>query len=422
MSLDGDATATTSSGSRARPVELASYEEVKEAFRQKDLKQALYDQAGVILQDALITLHGEEHRVRRRLENRLFRLDTLRGYELDVVRPSIAETIEPFMSRGWLDLVELSRRVTLNLSALIAGVDRPHESVEDTERLLDYVWKFSAGATVAHAVDKERVAAEAAEALEQYDREFFQASHARRAELVERFKRGEIEETELPRDILTLLLRDQDHLGLPLQTVRRETCGYLQAATGSTAMAVANTIDEIFGWLKSHPEDRPRLDGDLVFVQTCVHETIRLHPASPIASRRAMAPVRLKAGLDIPEGAAVVMDLMAANRDRAVFGSDAEEFRPGRPRPEGVPPWGVGFGGGAHSCIGQILDGGLDPAHMREDPAERNYGSVALVVQALFQHGVAPHPEREPARDTTSTRRQWGFYPVVLGHPAGVAS
>lgn len=403
-------------------VELTSYEDVKEAFRQRDLKQALYDEASVVLQDALITLHGEEHRVRRRLENRLFRLDTLRGYEIDVVRPSIAATIEPFTRRGWLDVVEMSRRVTLNLSALIAGVDRPNGSVEDTERLLDYVWKFSAGATVVHAVDRERVAAEAADALERYDREFFQASYARRKELVERFQRGEIEEAELPRDILTLLLRDQDRLDLPLDVVRRETCGYLQAATGSTAMAVSNTVHEVFGWLEKHPEGRRRLDEDLLFVQTCVHETIRLHPASPVANRRAMAPIRLKSGVEIPEGALVVMDLMAANRDRSVFGPDADEFRPGRPRPEGVAPWGVGFGGGAHSCIGQILDGGLDPAHMREDPSERNYGSVALVVQTLFQRGAAPHPELEPQPDSSSTRPHWGFYPVVLNRSGGTSS
>lgn len=395
-------------------VRLTSYEDVKESFRQKDLRQSLYDEAGV-LAGALITLHGERHRERRRVQNRLFRLDTLRGYETDVVRPSIAATIEPFMHEGWVDVVEVSRRITLNLSALIAGVDRPHDSAGDTERLLDYVWKFSAGATVAHAVDKDRVAAEAEDALARYDREFFQHSLARRKRLVEEFKSGAIEEAELPRDILTLLLRDEEHLNLSLDVLRTETCGYLQAATGSTAMAVANAVHETLAWLDEHPEDRVRLEEDLLFAQLCVHETIRLHTASPVSNRQAMAPVQLKSGVLIPEGAAVVMDLMAANRDRAVFGDDSERFIPGRARPEGVPPWGVSFGGGAHSCIGQILDGGLDPSHMREDPAERNYGSIALVLQALYQHGIRRHPERRPERDTTTTRPNWGFYPVLLG-------
>lgn len=399
-------------------VRLTSYEDVKEAFRQKDLRQSLYDEASVVLRDALITLHGEEHRARRRVQNRLFRLDTLRGYELDVVRPSIATTIQPFMEEGWVDVVDMSRRVTLNLSALIAGVDRPNDSTADTERLLDYTWKFSAGAIVAHAVDKARVAADAADALERYDREFFQASYARRRDLTDRFRAGKIEESELPRDILTLMLRDDDHLGLPLDTLRRETCGYLQAATGSTAMAVANAVHETLGWLDEHPEDRQRVEQDLLFAQTCVHETIRLHTASPVANRHALAPIRLKSGVEIPEGASVVMDLMAANRDPSVFGPDATSFIPGRARPEGVPPWGVGFGGGAHSCIGQILDGGLDPAHMREDPTERNYGSVALLLQALYQHGITRDPDRAPEPDTTSTRPHWGFYPVVLGRPA----
>jgi cytochrome P450 len=396
-------------------VRLSSYEAVREAFRHGDLRQALYDEAGVVLEGTLLTLHGEEHRARRRLESRLFRPDVLRGYETDIVRPAITATLAPFMEQGWVDVVELSRRVTLNLSALIAGVDRPHESVEDTERLLDYVWKLGAGATVVHAVDKARVIEEAAEALTGYNQEFFLPSLRRRQELVKRFRAGQVEESQLPRDILTLLLREADHSALPIDLIRRETCGYLQAATSSTAMAVANTVHEILLWLEQHPEDRSRLEGDLSFVQRCVHEALRLHPASPIASRRALVRVRLACGVEIPENALVQMDLMAANRDPSIFGADAHQFRPGRERPEGVPPWGLSFGAGAHTCIGRILDAGTEPEHQWRDPDQHNHGSVTLIVHALFQHGVRPHPELVPRRDETSTRPHWGFYPVLLG-------
>ncbi len=396
-------------------VRLSSYEAVREALRHRDLKQALYDEAGVVLEGTLLTLHGEEHRTRRRLESRLFRPEALRGYEMEVVRPAIAATIAPFVERGWVDVVELSRRVTLNLSALIAGIDCPHGNAEDTGRLLDHVWKLGAGATVAHAVDKAAVVAEAAEALAGYDREFFQPSYRRRRELVERFRAGQVEEARLPRDVLTLLLREEDHLALPLDLIRRETCGYLQAATGSTAMAVANTVHETLTWLERHPDGRSRLEHDPGFVQGCVHEALRLHPASPIASRRALARVRLGCGTEIPEHALVQMDLMAANRDPAVFGADAHRFRPGRERPEGVPAWGLSFGAGAHTCIGRILDGGMEPEHRWRGPDEPIYGSVTLIVQALFQRGMRPHPEFAPRRDETSTRPHWGFYPVLLG-------
>ncbi len=180
-------------------------------------------------------------------------------------------------------------------------------------------------------------------------------------------------------------------------------------------MAVANTVHETLTWLERHPSDRARLERDPRFVQRCVHEALRLHPASPVASRRTLARVRLGCGVEIPEHALVQMDLMAANQDPAVFGADAHRFRPGRERPEGVPAWGLSFGAGAHTCIGRILDAGIEPDSRRGEPDEPIYGSVTLIVQTLFQHGVRPHPELAPRQDETSTRPHWGFYPVLLG-------
>ena len=57
-------------------ITISTYHEAKEAYRQKDLRQALYDAGEVIMADVLVNLHGTEHRDRRRLENRLFRRDT----------------------------------------------------------------------------------------------------------------------------------------------------------------------------------------------------------------------------------------------------------------------------------------------------------------------------------------------------------
>ena len=50
----------------------------RHAYREKDLRQALYDAGEVVMADVLVNLHGDEHRARRRLENRLFRRDTHR--------------------------------------------------------------------------------------------------------------------------------------------------------------------------------------------------------------------------------------------------------------------------------------------------------------------------------------------------------
>ena len=62
-------------------ITITDYDEAREAYRQKDLRQALYDAGEVVMADVLVNLHGAEHRDRRRLENRLFRRDTFDLYE-----------------------------------------------------------------------------------------------------------------------------------------------------------------------------------------------------------------------------------------------------------------------------------------------------------------------------------------------------
>ena len=76
-------------------VVLTSYADVREAFRQHDLKQALYDAGGAVMADSLITLHGEAHKQRRRVENRLFRRGTFRYWELNLVPAAIERSLPP---------------------------------------------------------------------------------------------------------------------------------------------------------------------------------------------------------------------------------------------------------------------------------------------------------------------------------------
>ena len=79
------------------PITISTYAGVKEAFRRKELRQALYDEGAVIMADCLLTLHGDEHRSRRRLENRLFRREVFRYWELEVLEPTVGEAMQPFV-------------------------------------------------------------------------------------------------------------------------------------------------------------------------------------------------------------------------------------------------------------------------------------------------------------------------------------
>lgn len=62
-------------------ITVTDHDDVLAAFRSKQLRQALYDAGEVVMADVLVNLHGEEHRQRRRLENRLFRRDAHERYE-----------------------------------------------------------------------------------------------------------------------------------------------------------------------------------------------------------------------------------------------------------------------------------------------------------------------------------------------------
>lgn len=392
-------------------VTITGYEEAREAFRAKPLRQALYDEGDVVMADVLVNLHGADHRARRRLENRLFRRDTHARFERDLFPPIVDETLAPHVAAGRAELVGLSHQMMMNLAASTAGVDRPAGTPEETAHLYRYMMLFIEGATLAHHTgDRDAKRAEVADALVAFDGEFLQPSIARRRALLDRVAAGDLDEAELPRDVLTVLLRNQDDLDLPPDVVLRETCFFLLAGAHTSATAFVRTLDHVFD-LGDAGVERGR--AELRFLQLCMHETIRLQPSSPVAMRWALEDVELPSGARIATGDQVVIDLMSANRDPAAFGDDADAFDPERELPAGVAPWGLSFGLGMHACIGQEIAGGVDP--IGRDPDEDHlYGLVPLAVQALLVAGGRRDPDDPPVLDPESARGYWSRYPVVF--------
>lgn len=384
------------------------------ALKNEHLAQSLYDEGKVIMADTLLTLHGEAHRTRRRLELRVFRRSFFSYYEKQVFPAALAELLGPTVAAGRCDLVEFGYRITMNLTADFAGIDRPAKSAEETAALLKLVMIFSEGATLVHSTrDKDEVRAEVSAALGEFDRLFLQPSIARRQALIARFERGEIDEEALPRDVLTVLLRNEDRLELPPDLLRREIAFYLQAGSHSTANSTVHAMHNIFRWIESHPDDRTRIVGDPLFLQRCVHESLRLHPASPVAWRKPVCPVHLPTGVEAGVDDRVEIDLWAANRSKDVFGDDADVFNPHRSVAAGTEPFGLTFGTGVHTCLGRDLDGGLVPRGA-VDPETHSYGIITMLVKALLEAGAAPDPEHPPEMATYTARPNWGRYPILF--------
>ena len=395
-------------------VTLSRIDDALAALKDEHLAQSLYDEGKVIMDSVLLTLHGEEHRKRRMLEFRVFRRSFFRYYETEVFPRALEELMAPIRAAGGCDLVEFGHRITVNLTADFAGIDRPERSIDETEALLGYVRTFGEGATLVHSTrDKDEVRGEVRLALQRFEQELLAPSIARRVALIRQLERGEIDETALPRDVLTVLLRNEDKVDLPADVLCREIAFYLQAGSHSTSSSTVHAFHHITEWMAAHPEDRERILGDPLFLQRCVHESLRLHPASPVSWRKPLCPVQLRNGATAMPDDRVEIDLWTANRQVDVFGADAEEFNPHRTVPTGHEPFGLTFGTGVHTCLGRDLDGGVVPRGA-VNPETHQYGIIALIVRALLASGAVSDPSNPPQEATHTERRNWGHYPVLF--------
>jgi len=393
---------------------VSGYQAASDTLSDKQLSQSMYDEGAVITADVLLVLHGAQHRARRGLELRVFRRDFFRYYEHEVFPATLAQSMAAYAARGHADLMELGYGITMNLTADFAGVDRPRGDAEETSRLLRLTATFSEGATLVHSTrDKEVVRAEVRAALQEFDATFYRPSMLRRRDLLAQFAAGKITEDDLPRDVLTVLLRNEDKVEISPDLMMREIAFYLQAGSHSTANATTHAFHDVVTWCAAHPDDARRVRTDPLFLQRCVHESLRLHPASPVAERRPVCPMHLTSGAPATPDDRVVIEMAQANRDISVFGPDADIFNPHRVLPEGIPPWGLTFGTGVHTCLGRDLDGGLQ-AREDTDPATHQYGIVPLLVKALMDRNAHPDPAKPPSRSSHTERPNWGCYPILF--------
>ena len=395
------------------PLIIDTWDSAREAYRSKHLRQGLYD-GGVVMENVLINLHGLAHRDRRRLENPLFRRDVLAAYERDEFPAVLAARLAPHLTDGRLELLDFGHSVMLELAAINAGVDLDPADPDQLDRLHRQLLAFIDGARILHyAGDKEAKEREVADALADFDREFVTPGIERRTSLLADRDAGRIDDEAIPRDILRVMLENVEGLDLDRSTIARETAFFLLTGASTSAVTLSRTLHDIFGWIADHPADEARLIDDPSFVQLCVLESLRLAPISPIAARWATEDFTLADGTVVAAGDRVHIDMGAANRDRATFGDDADEFRPERPVPDGVPRPGVSFGHGMHHCIGQELAVGVEPT-VGGGTELVLFGLVGTVIRELLRLGVRPDPDRPAEADDLTERATFKTYPVVL--------
>ena len=374
-------------------VRLDTLDTVREALRNDDLRQALYH-ASPFMTDALINLHGETHRRRRRTEQPIFSREALAAREKTVLEIGEA-TLAPHVKAGRAELMQFGREVAANVAVQIAGIDVQMSDPQQTTELVRLITAFSEIATVANSKrDPAAVRRDAEAAWRVYLDRYLDPSIGRR-------RRAQETGAESFQDIVTIMLRDP---GITDDVLHNEATLYMTATVGTAPGVLVATFEELRKRWEAKPALQQDESADVRFLQRAAWEAIRLYPANPQHLRRAHRHIVLSSGQEIEKDQVVFLDVIAANRDRAIFGRSADVFDPLRSLPPGVAPWGIGFGAGIHVCMGQNLAGGTDSL----------VGMLALLLSVLYKHSPAIDPADPPRFAENTTRRTWARYLVKL--------
>ena len=112
-----------------KALELTVYRDCERALKLPELKQALYDEGAILMDRVLVTLHGEEHRLRRNAEMRVFRRHFFRHFEHQII-PSVFDDVMSEVNAEEEDIVDLGYHFMVFLALKFAGID-PQENTRE---------------------------------------------------------------------------------------------------------------------------------------------------------------------------------------------------------------------------------------------------------------------------------------------------
>lgn len=392
-----------------------NYKESEATLKIPTLRQSLYDAGAVLLENTVVNLHGEAHKEKRSVVQNVLRRDFFIHYQNNIFPRALKETLDPCLKAGGGDMVEFSYRVLVNLVADTAGVDRRF-SQADTDRLFALIQAFGKAPTLGQlrGGDRDDLLRSVEQGLEDFRTEFYLPSVTRRRELLARVAFDPSIQKEIPNDILTAMLRSFPNGRISEHDLMRDTAFFILAGAFTVANTMMHAVNEILDWCEKNPGKREELLANPKLLQRCIWESVRLHPASPVAKRRTTCPVHLPSGADAEQDESVVVDMAAANRDKTVFGEDADVYNPYRELTGRTPRFGLSFGAGPHACLGRMLAAGLEITDANVHSEESEFGTLYMIIRELLVHGIEKDPHRAPTIDESTTRRHFHTLPFVL--------
>ncbi len=273
---------------------------------------------GVSMGHTLLEMGEPEHGRHRNLLQKAFTRRELERWEASLVRPIVSAHVDRFAGRGRADLV---RELTFPFPvAVIAGmIGLPQEELASFHR-----WAVE---VLAIAFDRERG---------------LEASR----QLADRFTRLVRERRAAPGDDLVSLLAEAELDGARLSD--GEILAFLRLLLPAGAETTYRSSSNLLLGLLTHPDQLAALRDDPALLAQAIEEGLRWEPPITAIPRLATRDVEL-AGVTIPKGGIVFVNLGAANRDPTRH-ADEHAFDIFR-----VPKQHLAFGFGPHRCLGMHL-------------------------------------------------------------------
>ncbi|EIW55304.1 cytochrome P450 [Trametes versicolor FP-101664 SS1] len=196
------------------------------------------------------------------------------------------------------------------------------------------------------------------------------------------------------KDIMGILLRENMKASGEDRLPEDQLIGQMSIIIFAAMDTTSNTMARILQLLATHPDVQTKLRREIIdakavgrpldydqlhnlpYLDAVCRETLRLHPSAPMFAREVLVdtilplshPIRATDGtllheLALPRGANLLVSILSCNRNEALWGADAHEWKPERwlaPLPAAVENAAIPgvysnlmtFMGSARSCIG----------------------------------------------------------------------
>jgi len=266
----------------------------------------------------ILEMQEPEHAVYRKLHEFAFARSSMRRWEAELVRPLVERTVERIRGRKQADLVEeVFMPIPVRVIAALIGL--PDSDIPEFHRLAIDLLGFHSDMDSAMKASAQ---------LKEY---FVEILADRRRE---------------PKDDMVTVLANADIDGVRMSD--EQIYGFMRNLLPAGAETTSRSTASLALGLLTHPEQLAAVVSDRGLLPQAIEEGIRWETPLLNFMRETTCDVEFY-GVDIPAGSTVSMNLGSANHDPARWDRPEvfDVFRDRKPH--------IGFGHGAHVCLGMHL-------------------------------------------------------------------